>query len=182
MPRNFLFFVLIIFLILITGCTSISHPGPPPAPATTTGKPENLDTSLADRYPAPGELVDVNGSRIHIRCEGSGSPTVILEAGSSDCSLSWSRVQPGVSAFTRVCSYDRLGYGWSDPLKGSLKAADVTSRLHALLSHANSSPPYVLIGHSLGGAYVRAHAHRYPADVSGMVLVDPVSEWQMNRT
>jgi pimeloyl-ACP methyl ester carboxylesterase len=105
-----------------------------------------------------------------------------MEAGSTDCSLSWGRVRPNVSEFTRVCTYDRLGYAWSDPLTGPLTAENVTGRLHTLLVHANVSPPYVLVGHSLGGEYVREYAHRYPGEVAGMVLVDPGSEWQMVRT
>jgi pimeloyl-ACP methyl ester carboxylesterase len=143
---------------------------------------EELMQQLRAQYPAPGELVDVNGTRMHIRCEGTGSPTVVMEAGSGDCSLSWALVQQNVSAFTRVCTYDRQGYAWSDPVSGPLTASNVTGRLHTLLSRANVSPPYVLAGHSLGGVYVRYYTHRYPDEVAGMVLVDPGSEWQMIRT
>jgi pimeloyl-ACP methyl ester carboxylesterase len=107
---------------------------------------------------------------------------VILEAGSTDCSLSWALVQPNVSTFTRVCAYDREGYGWSDSVPGPVTAHNVTGKLHTLLARANISPPYVLVGHSLGGEYVREYAHEYPAEVSGIVLVDPGSEWQMVRT
>ena len=137
---------------------------------------------LRAQYPAPGELVEVDGTRMHIRCEGTGSPTAVMEAGSGDCSLSWALVQQNVSAFTRVCTYDRQGYGWSDPVSGPLTASNLTGRLHTLLSRANVSPPYVLVGHSLGGVYVRYYTHRYPDEVAGMVLVDPGSEWQMIRT
>ncbi len=133
-------------------------------------------------YPAPGMLYDVNGTRMHIRCQGEGSPAVIMEAGSGDCSLSWALVQQNVSKFTRVCTYDRQGYGWSDPGPGPVTARNVTGSLHTLLSMANITPPYVLVGHSLGGVYMRYYAHRYPDEVRGMVLVDPGSEWQMART
>jgi pimeloyl-ACP methyl ester carboxylesterase len=137
---------------------------------------------LKAQYPAPGELIEINGSRMHIHCEGTGSPTVVMEAGSGDCSLSWALVQQNVSSFTRVCTYDRPGYAWSAPVPGPVTARNVTGRLHTLLTRANISPPYVLVGHSLGGIYARYYAHRYPDEVAGLVLVDPGSEWQMART
>lgn len=159
-------------LLLTAGCTQ--QAATPPSPDTVH--------ELSAAWPPPGELVAVNGSRMHIRCTGAGSPVVVLEAGSTDISLSWGKVQPGVAEFTRICTYDRLGYGWSDPLDGPVTARDVTGRLHSLLGAANISPPYVLVGHSLGGEYVRYYATRYPDDVAGIVLVDPGSEWQMVRT
>lgn len=159
-------------LVLAAGCTQQATAPPAPDPV--------LELSAA--WPPPGEIVEVNGSRMHIRCTGTGSPVVVLEAGATDISLSWAKVQPGVANFTRVCSYDRLGYGWSDPLEGNVTARDVTGRLHSLLGAANISPPYVLVGHSLGGEYVRYYATRYPDEVAGIVLVDPGSEWQMVRT
>src|SRR5690349_14678121 len=67
------------------------------------------------RYPAPGQLLDVGGHRLHLLCSGKGSPPVILDAGLSCSLLDWSRVQPEVATFTQVCSHDRAGYGWSDP-------------------------------------------------------------------
>lgn len=164
--------LLLCALALAAGCTQQA--------ATPTAPDPAHDLSAA--VPPPGELVSVNSTRMHIRCTGTGSPVVVMEAGSTDISLSWGKVQPGVAEFTKVCSYDRLGYGWSDPLEGPVTARDVTSRLHSLLGAANISPPYVLVGHSLGGEYVRYYASRYPDDVAGIVLVDPGSEWQMVRT
>lgn len=164
--------LLLCTLVLAAGCTQQATPPPVPDPVR----------ELSASWPPPGELVSVNGSRMHIHCTGNGSPVVLLEAGSTDISLSWGKVQPGVAEFTRVCAYDRLGYGWSDPLEGPVTARDVTGRLHSLLGAANISPPYVLVGHSLGGEYVRYYASRYPDDVAGIVLVDPGSEWQMART
>ena len=185
MPRNHLALVIVSCLILLllgAGCTSVDHSMAIPITPLIIPTPEELMQQLRAQYPAPGELVEVDGNRMHIRCEGTGSPTVVMEAGSGDCSLSWALVQQNVSAFSRVCTYDRQGYAWSDPVPGPLTASNVTGRLHTLLSRANVSPPYVLVGHSLGGVYVRYYTHRYPDEVAGMVLVDPGSEWQMIRT
>jgi pimeloyl-ACP methyl ester carboxylesterase len=165
--------------VFLSGCTGTLPTNNIPALQAHQGANEQ---ALAAQYPPPGELVDVGEGRLHIRCEGTGSPTVILEAGSTDCSLSWALVQPDVSTFTRVCAYDRQGYGLSDPAPGPVTAHNVTGKLHTLLSRANISPPYVLVGHSLGGEYVREYAHEYPAEVFGIVLLDPGSEWQMVRT
>ena len=93
--------VFVIFLVLVVV-----------AGATYQGIASAVDAST---YPPPGRLVDVGGYRLHIHCTGSGGPTVILNAGNGGSSLDWSLVQPGVATFTRVCSYDRAGYGWSDP-------------------------------------------------------------------
>lgn len=172
----------IIFILITTGCISGSSIDKTTVSANPPGTPDDLMQKIRAEYPAPGQMVDVDGNLIHIRCEGNGSPTVIMEAGSGDCSLSWALVQKNVSPFVRVCSYDRQGYGWSDPVPGTVTARSVTTRLHTLLSRAHITPPYVLVGHSLGGVYVRYYAHQYPDEVSGMVLVDPGSEWQMART
>lgn len=167
-----LIILLLCALALAAGCTQ--QAATPPAPDQVR--------ELSAAWPPPGELVAMNGSRMHIHCTGTGSPVVVMEAGATDISLSWAKVQPSVAEFTRVCAYDRLGYGWSDPLDGQVTARTVTGRLHSLLGAANISPPYILVGHSLGGEYVRYYATRYPDEVAGIVLVDPGSEWQMVRT
>ena len=133
-------------------------------------------SNLAKKYPAPGQLVDVGGYKMHINCTGQGSPTVILEAGMGNYSLFWANVQPEVARFTRVCSYDRAGYGWSE-LGSHPRTANVEmEELHTLLVNANVQGPYVLVGHSLGGMLVRVYAHNYPDEVVGMVLVDSFHE------
>jgi hypothetical protein len=104
------------------------------------------------RLRAPGTLVDVGeGRRLHLQCQGSGTPTVVLEAGIAASSLSWSRVQPRVAEFTRACSYDRTGLAWSDAAGQPLGAGRLADQLHALLAAAAVPPPYVLVGHSFGG-------------------------------
>lgn len=137
--------------------------------------------NLAKQYPAPGQLVDVGGYKLHIHCTGQGSPTVILEAGFADYSATWTYVQPEVAKTTRVCSYDRAGYGWSDPSPHPRTASWRVEELHTLLVNADVQGPYVLVGHSLGGMLVRVYAHNYPDEVVGMVLVDSMHEEQYER-
>jgi len=123
-------------------------------------------------FPAPGQLVDVGGYKLHINCMGQGSPTVILESGLAYPSSIWGWVQPEVAHATRVCAYDRAGVGWSDPGPEPRDGLQIARDLHTLLGKANVPGPYVLVGHSTGGLYVRVYAAQYPQDVVGMVLVD----------
>lgn len=129
-------------------------------------------------YSAPGKLVDIGGYRLHINCTGTGSPTVILDAGLGGTSLDWSKVQPAVARFTRVCSYDRAGYGWSESGPGPRTSQQIVKELHLLLAHAQIKGPYVLVGHSAGGLNMRLYAYRYPQEMGGMVLLDATSEYQ----
>ena len=136
-------------------------------------------SAAAQQPPAPGRLVDVGGWRIHLNCTGDNkrnSPTVVLESGSGDFSFDWSLVQPGVSRFTRVCSYDRAGNAWSDlgPRPRTMK--QVAYELHTALSKAGIQAPYVLVGQSVGGLLVRTFASQYLKEVAGMVLVDSTHE------
>lgn len=125
-----------------------------------------------------GELVDVGGRRLFLRCAGSGMPTVVLLGGAGGFSPTWALVQPQAAAFTRVCSYDRAGYGRSDPLPaGAEPTADAAERdLRALLCAAELPAPYVLVAHALGAFHARLFAARHRDDVAGLVLVDPDHE------
>jgi pimeloyl-ACP methyl ester carboxylesterase len=109
-----------------------------------------------------------------------GRPTVILEAGIADWSGCWSLVQPEMAAFARVVSYDRAGSGWSDPGPLPRTPLQVVTELHTLLERAGEPGPYLLVGHSLGSAYMRLFASLYPAEVAGMIWVDPAHE-QLGR-
>jgi len=120
----------------------------------------------------PGQLVDVGGYQMHIYCTGQGSPTVVLESGLGDYWLAWYKVQPRISQFTRVCSYDRAGLGWSDPSPQSRTSKIFAQELHTLLQRASIPAPYVLVGHSLGGVNAHMFASLYSAEVVGMILVD----------
>jgi pimeloyl-ACP methyl ester carboxylesterase len=123
-------------------------------------------------YPPPGRLVDVGSHRLHLQCTGSGSPTVVLEPGAGMTSASTALVDEAVASETRVCVYDRAGRGWSEPADTRQDADRIATDLHTLLDRANVPGPYVLVGHSFGGHYVRAYAAHYPDEVAGMVLVD----------
>jgi pimeloyl-ACP methyl ester carboxylesterase len=140
-------------------------------------------TTAADyeKYPAPGKLVGVESHQMHIFCMGEGSPTVIADAGNGDFSLSWGLVLPDVVQLTRICVYDRAGYGWSKPSPTPRTAHQMATELHTLLVNAEVEGPYILVGHSLGGLVVRMYSSLYPEEVVGMVLVDAAHEESLTR-
>ncbi len=136
-------------------------------------------TNQAKTPSPPGKLVDVGGWRLHVNCAGSnknGRPTVVLESGAGDFSFDWSLVQPGISGFTRVCSYDRAGNAWSDlgPRPRTMK--QIAYELHTALMKSGNKGPYVLVGQSIGGLLMRTFANLYPKEVAGVVLVDSTHE------
>jgi pimeloyl-ACP methyl ester carboxylesterase len=131
------------------------------------------------KNPTPGAFYTVKGYQMHLYCTGTGSPTVVLEAAASASWLAWRRVQPALSPLTRVCSYDRAGHGWSDSRPGPRDANNIVAELHDLLDQANIRGPLVLVGHSAGGLYVREYARRFPADVTGVALLDSSSPQQL---
>jgi pimeloyl-ACP methyl ester carboxylesterase len=125
------------------------------------------------KFPAPGKMIPVAERMVHLRCTGHGTPTVILEHGTDTYgSMAWQGVQQRIAETTQVCSYDRAGYLWSDPVSTPRDAATVALELHELLTTARVTPPYVIVGHSLGAAYAMVFAGSYPREVSGLVLVD----------
>ena len=140
-----------------------------PAVATETDSP-------------PGVLVGAGVHRLHIHCTGRGHPSVIFESGLGGTSLDWVRVQPEVSRFTRACSYDRAGYGWSERGPEPRHADRIAQELDRLLLHADVPPPYLLVGHSFGGLAIRLFAARKERRaVAGLVLVDATHEHQFRR-
>ena len=130
---------------------------------------------------APGMYIGTGSHQLHLHCTGDGGPSVVLESGLGGNSLDWSRVQPLVARFTRVCSYDRAGYGWSEPATEPRSARQIAAELHSLLVYGSVPPPYVLVGHSFGGLVVRLFASLHPSDTAGMVLVDSAHEEQFER-
>jgi pimeloyl-ACP methyl ester carboxylesterase len=128
-----------------------------------------------------GTRVNVEGRLMHIYCTGRGNPTVILDSGLGDSYLSWSKVQPEIAKFTRVCSYDRAGLGYSEPSSRPRTSKVIAEELHALLQNAGISSPYVMVGHSMGGYDVRMYTSMYPKEIAGMVLVDASHPDQENR-
>jgi len=133
------------------------------------------------KYPPPGQMVDVGGFKLHIHCTGEGGPTVVLDAGMASSSLDWALVQPEIAKFTRVCSYDRAGMGWSQESPNPRTSSHIVEELHTLLKNAHMPPPYILVGHSFGGINVRLYASRYPDEVFGLVLVDSTHELQHKK-
>ena len=113
---------------------------------------------------------------VHLDCTGSGSPTVVFENGAGDFSMVWSLVQPGVSTFTRACSYDRAGYAWSDPGKTPRTYDQIALELFTALHRAGEHGPFVLVGQSYGGLLAREYARRYAKEVAAVLLVDAVHE------
>jgi len=143
---------------------------------------ENIAEARDRRFnPIPGKRFDVGGFKMHIDCVGNGNPTVVLDSGLGDTFLSWRKVQPQIAQFVRVCSYDRAGLGYSDPSPRPRTSKVIAEELHALLQAAGIAPPYVLVGHSLGGFNVRLYQSLYPKEVVGMVLVDASHPDQENR-
>ena len=120
-----------------------------------------------------GRPVDVGGRTLKLDCSGSGGPAVILESGGGGYGgYGWHMVQSEVAKFTSVCWYDRAGEGWSDPAPTARNSATVVHDLHELLQRAPVPGPYVLVGHSIGGEYVRVFAAKFRSEVAGVVLVD----------
>ncbi|MEO8458803.1 MAG: alpha/beta hydrolase [Chloroflexota bacterium] len=131
------------------------------------------DRSQADQF------VDVGGYKLGIYCTGEGSPTVIMDAGGGSNSGSWRAVQPSIAQQTKACSYDRAGLGKSeDRLNTDIDGTFVADELHQLLVGAGLQPPFVFVGHSVGGIYVRLYDAQYPGETAGFVFVDPSHEDQ----
>jgi pimeloyl-ACP methyl ester carboxylesterase len=135
------------------------------------------------RWRAPGRFVEVEpGRAMHIYCVGTGTPTVVLEAGAGDFGLSsWYSVLPQLSSLSRTCAYDRAGTGWSDPPRVPPMPTAIVEDLHTLLAKSREPGPYLLVGHSLGGPIIRHYAVHHPGDVAGLVLVDGSHEDQLER-
>jgi pimeloyl-ACP methyl ester carboxylesterase len=133
------------------------------------------------RFPAPGRMVDIGGHRLHLLESGpqNGGPTILLEAGLMSTILSWCNIQRELSRSHHVVSIDRAGLGWSDLGPMPRTADRIVDELHVLLQRAAVPPPYILVGHSFGGLTMPLFAARFPNEVAGMVLVDPVApaEW-----
>ena len=123
----------------------------------------------------PGRLVDVGGHRLHLNCTGTGSPTVVLEAGGGEMAANLGWITPAVARDTTVCVYDRAGRGWSEDADTPQDAVAISTDLHTLLHRAGVPGPYVMAGHSFGGLYALTFAASHPGEVAGMVLIDSTS-------
>jgi pimeloyl-ACP methyl ester carboxylesterase len=151
---------------------------------TCLGFPLAIVQSIISKYTlakhgSPGKLVKVGPYHLHAIVQGrahSHRPTVILESGMGGCSLDWALVQPELSRYTRVMSYDRAGFGWSIHAVEEPTIRRYVQDLRKLLVELNIAPPYLLVGHSYGGMIMRQFAAEYPDEVSGIVLVDSTHE------
>jgi pimeloyl-ACP methyl ester carboxylesterase len=123
-------------------------------------------------YLAAGQRIDIGGRSLYLDCRGTGAPTVVLEAGSGSDSGTWAAVQGELATTTRTCAYDRAGRGRSDAAGPPHTIADAAADLRALLAAAGETGPFVVVGHSLGGAYSRVFAATYRDETVGLVLVD----------
>ena len=126
---------------------------------------------LPPPYLPQGERYDIGDRSLYLDCRGSGSPTVVLEAGSGSDSATWSAVHETIAGTTRTCAYDRAGRGRSDD-RGEHTLVDAVTDLRALLDAAGEQGPFVIVGHSLGGSYARVFATQYRNEVVGALLVD----------
>jgi len=143
---------------------------------------ENISEARDRRFhPMPGERIDVGGYKMHINCTGQGTTPVILESGLGDSFVSWSKVQAQAAKFTRVCSYDRAGLGYSDSSPRPRTSNVMAEEMHTLLHNARIAPPYILVGHSMGGFNVRLFAYHYRSEVAGIVLLDSAHPEQEKR-
>jgi pimeloyl-ACP methyl ester carboxylesterase len=133
------------------------------------------------RLPPVGRLVDIGGRRLNIYCSGEGRPAVILDTGNGEPGYAWSYIRPEIAKYTRACWFDRAGEGWSDPGPFPRTSAATAKDLHDLLAHAGVTPPFVLVGHSLGGLDARVYNGLFPSEVAGMVLVDAAHEDEPKR-
>lgn len=124
------------------------------------------------RYPPPGSMYLVNGRSMRLQCMGAGFPTIVLEAGGGNDGLTWAGIQPKLALYTQVCSYDRAGMGWSDPGPSPRDADHVATELHGLLVAAHIHTPLVLMGHSIGGLFIRDYAAHHPTETAGLVFED----------
>ncbi len=136
----------------------------------------------AKDFPAQGKLVDIGGRLIQIDCRGSGTPTVVFEDGlDMGGSLSWSAVHDSIAKTTRACAYSRAGVMWSDAHAGPQTGKNVAEDLHLALAKAGERPPFVLVGHSLGGPYIMIYTKYFGSEVAGLVFVDASHPEQVAR-
>ncbi len=156
----------------VTPSSSVVLPTTTVPPTPTTVPPAPTTTASPRPTAAIDELVGEEGERLHVRCVGQGDTTVLLIAGFESSSDGWVAIEPTLSGRSRVCSYDRPGTGTSDPPTSTSTFTTQATDLHALLTTIGEPGPYVVVGHSFGGAEAVAFVSRFPGEVTGLVLID----------
>jgi len=127
-------------------------------------------------------MIDVGGFKMHLNCIGEGSPTVVLDNGLHFGAFGWNNVPQEIAKFTRVCTFDRAGIGWSEASPAGRGINQISRELHDLLINAGEQKPFILAGHSLGGFYVQNYASNYADEVAGVVLIDSSHAEQIIRS
>lgn len=136
-----------------------------------------LATQVPEETDPPiGRLIESGGRCFAVHRAGTGGPSVVFLPGAGLIGLDFLNVHEAIAGFATSVIYDRGGTGWSDPARLPRSAAEVAGELHALLAAAEIPPPCILVGHSLGGAYARRFAQRYPDEVAGVLYLDPAHE------
>jgi pimeloyl-ACP methyl ester carboxylesterase len=146
------------------------------------GSIELASRELERRYPPPGQMVSADGHKLMLYCTGVGSPTVVIEPGLGVGWEGWHSVFPQLAELSRVCVYDRAGYGWSEPGLEPRTALQAALELHALMNKAGIQGPYILLAHSFGGYIARMYASQFRDSLSGVVMVDPSHEDELSAT
>jgi pimeloyl-ACP methyl ester carboxylesterase len=137
---------------------------------------------LTDGYSPPGAMISIGTHRLHMYCQGTGSPPVLLEAGSGLAYTNWHEVQDGLTPITTTCSYDRSGLGWSETGPTKPSANQAAAELDALLEASGIAGPWILVGHSLGGLYASQVLNLHPERVAALVLLDSPHERLYERS
>jgi pimeloyl-ACP methyl ester carboxylesterase len=167
--------VLLVGVGLLAGCRDANEP-------SASGEP-TTDASTATTIPATGDfdgLVEVAGHDVHVKCYGSGEPTIMVELGAGPTLSSWSTTMQALADGVRVCGYERAGTGRSEPGDEPRTSQVIADELSELLANARISTPIVLVSHSLGGQHAQAFAQRHPDEVAGLVFLDPrTAEFQL---
>ena len=165
--------VVVVTAATTTGCGGSDEAGSRSGSSTASPSgPSSAGESSPAAYDVP-EIVDIgDGRHLYVQCSGEGSPTVVLESGDESDQFQWGSVRPAISEHTRVCAYDRLGNGSSDPATGCRRTPHLLGDLAAMLEAVDADPPYVLVGTSGGGFLMTSFAYAHPEDTAGIVLAE----------
>lgn len=132
-----------------------------------------IGSCFCESSPPSDQMINIGSHNLQISIEGEGSPTVVIDSGIGDGLDKWRSIQERIARFTKVVTYNRAGYGQSEPGPLPRNIGREAEELKALLEKASVPGPYVIVGHSYGAEIVQVFASRHPDDVMGMILLDP---------